>query len=235
MHRDQGGKHDDPGDRFVFIPSEQDRRACNKMLSSIVVPRPIAMVSTVSETGNFNVAPYSYYQPITWSPMLVGIAIGLRGADRRADSDATGFKDTYLNAMTTRDFVINVTTAVFRGAIENAATEFPRHVSEFEHVPWTPIPSLRVRSPSVAEAPARLECTVHEVFDLGSPDGAVKYVVGEVQCVVVDPSMVIDGIWVDDLALQPIGRLGGRAFLQTIPGAVYEEQRISLLPEYRDH
>jgi flavin reductase (DIM6/NTAB) family NADH-FMN oxidoreductase RutF len=211
----------DDDDVFVFVPAEHGPRARNKMLSSVV--------------GVCNVAPYSYYQPITWSPMLIGVAIGLRGADRRHDSDLTGLKDTYVNLMATGDFVVNVTTEVFCGTIENAATEFPPEISEFDHVPWTPVPSRIVTAPSVAEAPVRLECRVDRVIDLGNPDGAVKYVVGEVQCIVADPRVVVEGSWVDDLALQPVGRLGGRAFLRTIPEAVYEEQRISVLPEHRDH
>ncbi len=215
-------------DPFVFVPSEQPARACNKMLSSIVVPRPIAMISSVSADGVANIAPYSYYQPVTWSPMLVSVSIGLRGADRRDDAEAGGFKDTYLNAMATGEFVINVTTHRFRPHIEAAATEYPSDVDEFDVVPWSPIASQMVTPVSIAEAPVRLECRVHDVFDLGDEHGAVKLLIGEVVCVVADPAVVVDEMFVDAASLGAVGRLGGREYLVTVPEAMYSEPRIAL-------
>jgi flavin reductase (DIM6/NTAB) family NADH-FMN oxidoreductase RutF len=213
---------------FVFVPTEQPARACNKMLSSIVVPRPIAMISSISAEGVANIAPYSYYQPVTWSPMLVSVSIGMRGADRRADTTDVGFKDTYVNAVATGEFVVNVTTHRFQHHIEAAATEYPSDVDEFDVVPWSPIASQVVEPPSIAEAPVRLECRLHEVFDLGDAHGAVKLVIGEVVCIVADPTVVVDEMYVDAAALGAVGRLGGREYLVTKPEAMYSEPRVAL-------
>lgn len=215
-------------DPFVFVPAEHAARARNKMLSSVVVPRPIAMVTTVSADGVANIAPYSYYQPVTWSPMLVSIAVGRRGADRRSDTPLTGFKDTYVNATATGEFVINVTTERFHGHIELAATEYPPEVDEFDVVPWTPTRSQRVAPPSITEAPVRVECRLHDVYDLGTGDGAVKLLIGEVVCIVAAPEVVRDGMWIDAHALAPIGRLGGRDYVVTTAENTYAEPRVAL-------
>ena len=91
----------DPDRTVTFDPAEHPPMERQFMLSQLVVPRPIAMVSTRSPTGVANIAPMSYYLPITGDPMLLGITMGLR--------ETGELKDTYNNAMASGDFVVNVT------------------------------------------------------------------------------------------------------------------------------
>ena len=145
-----------PDRSITFDPAENSPMDCQFLLSQLVVPRPIAMVSTRSPDGITNIAPMSYYLPITGDPMLVGITMGLR--------EDGGLKHTYQNVMASGDFVINVTTEVFRDQIEVVAMEGPADSDEFALAGWTPVPATKVTSPTIGEAVARLECEVHLVI-----------------------------------------------------------------------
>ena len=211
----------DPERTVTFDPAEQPPMARQFMLSQLVVPRPIAMVSTRSPDGIANIAPMSYYLPITGDPMLVGVTMGLR-----VDGQ---LKHTYLNAMSSGDFVINITSEVFRDDIETVAMEGPENVDEFELAGWTPVPATKVTSPAIGEALARLECVVHKVVDLGTdglPFGEVHLVVGEVVWAAYDSAICDDNGRIDPLRLGAIARLGLRTFLRTVPEGAYFLPRI---------
>ena len=205
----------------TFDPAQHPPMERQFMLSQLVVPRPIAMVSTRSPEGVANIAPMSYYLPITGDPMLLGITMGLREDGQ--------LKHTYANAMASGDFVVNVTTEVFRDRIETVAMEAPSEVDEFELAGWTPVPATKVTSPAIGEALARLECKVRRVVDLGTtglPFGEVHLVIGEVVWVAYDSAVCDDRGRIDPLRLGPIGRLGLRSFLRTVDDGAYFLPRI---------
>lgn len=193
------------------------------LLSQLVVPRPVAMVSTRDATGVGNLAPFSYYLPITGDPPLVGICFGLRESDR-------GTKGSYDNLMAAGDFVINVCSEIFAAHIEDLAKEYPADIDEASLHGFTLVDSHRVSSPSVAEAPAQLECIVHKTLSLGTARAPVVFVVGEVLCAVIDDSVLespdLDHPLIDLHALAPIGRSGARSFIRAIPDAIYHQERI---------
>jgi len=207
---------------IVFDPSEHPADKCQGMLSQLVGPRPIAMVSTVDEDGVVNVAPFSYYMPVTGQPMLLAITMGLRESDG-------GLKHSYENARRTGDLVVNVTTTRFREHIETAAMEFPQGVSELDVVPWTTVPSQKVTSPSLAEAPASMECVVHRVVDLGELGvgcSEVHVVFAEVVCVTLDESICTPDFRVDVAGLAQVGRLGFPWFTQVSRDSMFELARV---------
>ena len=217
------------GRTVTFDPAEHEPMDCQFMLSQLVVPRPIAMVSTRSPDGIANIAPMSYYLPITGDPMLVGITMGLR-VDGKP-------KHTYLNAMASGDFVINVTGEAFRDDIETVAMECPDSVDEYELAGWTPAPATKVSSPAIAEALARLECRVHSVVDLGTPGrlfSEVHLVIGEVVWVSYDSTICDADGRIDPVRLGAIARLGLRTFLRTTDDGAYFLQRIGW-DEYIDN
>ena len=210
-----------PERTITFDPSQNQPMDRQFMLSQLIVPRPIAMVSTRSPDGVANIAPMSYYLPITGDPMLLGITMGLREDGQ--------LKHTYLNALASGDFVVNVTTEAFRDDIETVAMESPGEVDEFDLAGWTPVPATKVTSPAIAEAVARLECVVHKVVDLGTPDrvfGEVHLVVGEVVWVAYDSVICNEKGRIDPLRLGAIARLGLRTFLRTTDEGAYFLPRI---------
>ena len=210
-----------PERTVTFDPARHPPRERQFMLSQLVVPRPIAMVSTRSPEGVANIAPMSYYLPITGDPMLLGITMGLREDGQ--------LKHTYTNAMASGDFVVNVTTEAFRDRIETVAMEAPSEVDEFELAGWTPVPATKVTSPAIGEALARLECEVRKVVDLGTPGlpfGEVHLVIGEVVWVAYDSAICDDRGRIDPARLGPIARLGLRTFLRTVDDGAYFLPRI---------
>ncbi len=211
----------DPERTVTFDPAENQPMDCQFMLSQLVVPRPIAMVSTRSPDGIANIAPMSYYLPITGDPMLLGITMGLREDGQ--------LKHSYLNAMASGDFVVNVTSDAFRDDIETVAMESPSEVDEFDLAGWTPVPATKVTSPAIAEAVARLECRVHKVVDLGTSGrifGEVHLVVGEVVWVAYDSVICNEKGRIDPVRLGAIARLGLRTFLRTTDDGAYFLPRI---------
>lgn len=205
----------------TFDPSENEAMDCQFTLSQLVVPRPIAMVSTESPDGIPNIAPMSYFMPITGSPMLVGVTMGLR--------EDGGQKHSYENAIASGDFVINVTSDVFAAQIEDVAMESPSDVDEFALVGWTPVPATKISSPAIGEALARLECKVSQVVELGEagvPFGEVHLIIGEVVWVEYDEAILNEKGRIDPLLLAPVSRLGLRSFLRTVPEGIYNLPRV---------
>jgi flavin reductase (DIM6/NTAB) family NADH-FMN oxidoreductase RutF len=212
---------------IVFDPAEHSPGKSQGMLSSLIVPRPIAMVSTANADGLVNVAPFSYYMPVTGSPPLLAVTIG-----GRREGDGTP-KHTWENLNRTGDFVINVTTESMSDHIEVAAIEFPGHVSESEVVGWHAIPSQRVEAPSIAESPAHLECRLRKVVDFGDDEvhySTVHLVVAEVVCIVLDESVCSPDLKIDQAALQPIGRMA-LPYFTAASDALFGLERIS----YEEH
>jgi flavin reductase (DIM6/NTAB) family NADH-FMN oxidoreductase RutF len=208
----------------VFDPAQHEAAKCQGLLSQLVTPRPIAMISTADADRLPNVAPFSYYMPITGKPMLVAVTMGLRESDAQP-------KHTFENATRSGDFVINVTTAELRDHIETAAIEFPRGTSELDSVPWTVVASQRVSSPSIAESPAHLECEVRQVIPLGDAEitfSRVNLVIAEVVCVVLDDAICNADYRVDTHGLRVIGRMGFPWFTEAArDDAMFELPRYS--------
>jgi flavin reductase (DIM6/NTAB) family NADH-FMN oxidoreductase RutF len=204
---------------IVFEPSEHTAARRQGMMSQLIVPRPIAMISTCDPDGVVNVAPYSYFMPVTGAPMLLAVTMGAR---REHDGAP---KHTYTNAKRTGDFVVNVTTDAIADQIELAAMEWPTGVSELEALGWSTVPSQKVTSPSLAESPAHLECVIRHEVDLGQAGehySAVHLVVAEVVCVTLDESVCDGDYRVDQAKLAPIGRMGFPFFNRTIDASLFE-------------
>lgn len=197
---------------ITYDPVDHPAGKNQGMLSSLVVPRPIAMISTASVAGVVNVAPYSYYMPVTGDPPLVAVTMGARRSGDGAP------KHTWENATRTGDFVVNVTTEAMADHIEVAAMEFPAEVSEGTVCGWTTVPSQRVSAPSLAESSAHLECRIHRVVDLGEGEAAVHLVLAEVVCITLDESVCTQDFRVDTQALAAVGRMPFPYFTHTGPG-----------------
>ena len=209
--------------RHVYEFAGHDPGTNQGLLSQLVVPRPIAMVSTRNAQGRGNLSPFSYYLPITGEPPLVGISFGMR------ESDGTT-KHSYDNLMASGDFVINVCSDVFAAQIENLAKEYPAEVDEAQLHGFTLVDAHMVSSPAVAEAPAHLECVVHQCVPMGSENARVVLVVAEVVCAVIDDAVLaspdLDHPRIDLHQLMPIGRSGARTFIRAIPDAIFHQERI---------
>ncbi|GAA4717765.1 flavin reductase family protein [Phytohabitans rumicis] len=194
------------------------------LLSQLVVPRPIAMITTLDADGAPNVAPFSYYMPVCGEPPLVAVTVG---TVREATDEP---KDTWVNLRESGEFVINVTTTALAEHIEVVAREYPAGVNEAEVAGWRTIPSQVVRPPSLADSPAHMECRVREVIDRGDPASCfsgVHIVLAEVVCVTVDESILEGPNHVDPTKVHAVGRMGFPWFITASSHSLFSQERIA--------
>lgn len=193
-------------ERVVIDPASG--RNVYPLLGALVIPRPIAWVSTRSADGVDNLAPHSFFTVVSTDPPIVVVS-------------SMGEKDTVRNARETGEFVVCGSPGDQIEAINLTAVEFPAHVSEFDAVGLTREPSLMVRPPRVAESPYALECRLVEIHQLGN--GLVIY--GEVVCIAIDASVMVDNRVVA-ARLNPVARLGGADW--SLLGDVVTRKRLTL-------
>jgi flavin reductase (DIM6/NTAB) family NADH-FMN oxidoreductase RutF len=129
------------------------------ILASLVVPRPIAWVSTLNSNGTVNVAPFSFFNVLGSEPPIVGFCPGDR-------PDSTP-KDTARNVRMTHEFVVNLVDESVAEAMNHTAASHPYGVSELESAGLTTLPSSVVKPPRIAQAPASLECTEWGTLQIG--------------------------------------------------------------------
>jgi flavin reductase (DIM6/NTAB) family NADH-FMN oxidoreductase RutF len=183
---------------MILDPQAVSPGAFYQFMISVVVPRPIAFVSTVNPEGQLNVAPFSYFNAITNQPPLLGISINSRRGEP---------KDTLRNIERTAEFVVNTVDESLGPRMVQTSGEWPEDVDEFRLTALTPIASDLVKPPRVGESPVSMECRLHRVIELG----ATHFVVGEILRAHVKDEVLTDGR-VDIQKLRPLGRLGGDGY-----------------------
>jgi flavin reductase (DIM6/NTAB) family NADH-FMN oxidoreductase RutF len=177
--------------------SPRDR---HQLLTSLVVPRPIAWISSRSSDGRRNLAPFSFYMGVSATPFLVAVSIGSRrGAP----------KDTLVNIRETGVFCINTASASMLAALNDSSGEYGPEVDEFDHAGLEAAAAATVDCPVVVGAPAVLECRLFREVDLEGSSNAL--VIGEVVAVRLrDDVEPLPGTRsVPPEPLEPVARLGG--------------------------
>jgi len=193
--------------------SELSHREMYNIILSSVVPRPIAWVSTLSASGQPNLAPFSFYNCVCVDPPLLAFAPGLR-APKEADSAHGEPKDTLRNIRETKEFVISVVTYELREAMNVTSGEYDQTVNEFDLAKVTPKASKQVRPPRVGESPVSFECKLYQIVDFSTAPTSSSLVIGQVVAVHIDDAHVKDGR-LDRTSLDLIGRMGGMQYTRT--------------------
>jgi len=192
-----------------------------KLLVGLVAPRPIALITSLSEDGVLNAAPFSAYNYLCTDPPIVGV-----GVTNRPDAPSVP-KDTARNIRRTGEFVVNVVTEDIAQKMNICATDFPPEMSEVELAGFTTAPSQLVKPPRLAEAHAALECREYTTMEIGRS----RIVLGRVVAIYVEDKFVDpSGPYIKADELHAIGRMNGLgnyvrtrdAFL-TIPRISYED------------
>lgn len=161
-----------------------------KLLTAVVVPRPIAWVSTVSESGVVNLAPHSFYTVACARPPIVQFS-------------SVGKKDTLRNVLATGEFVVNLAPAALLEQVNNSSARFEPEQSEVEALGIAMEPSTTVAPPRVAGSPVSIECRLHSTNELG--DSTV--VLGAVRLISVTSGALVED-HPDFSLLDPLARLG---------------------------
>ncbi|MFB6154267.1 MAG: flavin reductase family protein [Haloferacaceae archaeon] len=172
-----------------------------RLLSSAVVPRPIAWTSSRSEDGVDNLAPFSFFTVATVSPPTLVVSTTGTGE---------GLKDTARNAVDTGGFAVNVVTEDLAAAMNETSATLPAEADEFEHAGVEKSEAARVDAPIVADSPVSFECRLADAVEVG----ASTLLFGEVVYAHVDDAL-LDGGKLDVERLDAVGRLAGSRYAST--------------------
>ena len=164
---------------------------------SLIVPRPIGWIASVSKAGVRNLAPYSYFNAVSDRPPVVLFS-------------SAGRKDSLRNIEETGEFTCSMATWDLRNSMNMSSAPVSPEVDEFELAGLTPAPCVMVKAPRVAESPAAFECRYWKSVELPGMSGEEHghtVVFGQVVGVYIDDAYIRDGL-VDAVAMRPLARLG---------------------------
>ncbi len=183
-----------------------------KLLTGVVVPRPIAWISTRSTEGVVNIAPFSSYNYVADTPPMLAVNIGLH--------DDGAMKDTARNIRQTGEFVVNVTTRASLDVMNASSARYGADTSEAEQLGIQLLPGQVVAPPRVASSPVHMECRLSKIVPLGA--GVNTLYIGEIVMFHL-ATQVYDGRHVNSEAIDPLARLGGPFYASL--GEIYKRKR----------
>lgn len=191
-----------PASHTHFDFSELSGRDKYKLITGTVIPRPIALVTTVDENGVVNAAPFSFFNALSGDPAIVAI-----GVENKADMS---FKDTGHNVRMTEQFTVNIVDQAMIDAMNICAVPFPSDVDELDLAGLTQVPGVHVNCPRILEAPAALECKRYITLEIGK---SREIILGEVVGVFIRKDCVNPlNKHVDQKRMDAVGRLGGHDY-----------------------
>ena len=183
-------------------------REMYRILLCAVAPRPIAWVSTVSQDGRANLAPFSFFNVVSSQPPILGFSPGPRTLPQGFET-----KGTLVNIRETGEFVVNIVPYELAEAMNLTSGDYEYGVSEFEVAGLAQRASEMVRPAQVAASPVSFECKLERILDFGEPPNG-RFVLGKIVCVHMEESVFRDGK-IDGDALDLIGRMGGLQYSRT--------------------
>ena len=201
---------------MIIQPNEISSKERYKLTIGTVLPRPIAWVSTISEEGKLNLAPFSYFTVASVSPLTLLFC---------PQNPRDGVKKhTQQNIEAVPEFVINLTNEETAEAMNLSATDLPLGDSEFEFAGVTPATSETISVPRVAEAPVAFECKLQQLISISERAGGGTVIFGEVTCIHIRDEIYVDG-YVQLEQFKPIGRLAGSSYTRVTD--LFDIQRVS--------
>ena len=207
---------------MFYEPEKNDHGLPKNPFNSLVIPRSIGWISSIDADGNANLAPYSFFNAVSYRPPTV-----MFSSSRGKGSPKDDHKDSQRNIEATGEFVCNLTTWDTREAMNATSATVPMNVDEFELAGLTKEPSKLVRPPRVAEAPVHLECRHIKTVTLPgtSPNDVYNVIFGQVIGINIrDEFITSDGL-IDVGRLRPIARLGYQDYAVVNADTIFTMQR----------
>ncbi len=190
-----------------FDTTKQEFKDNYKLLIGSVVPRPIAVVSTINEDGSSNIAPFSFFTVVSAQPMIIGFSPMIRSSDGEQ-------KDTLKNILRQKEFVVNFVTEENYEKVNLCSTELPHGESEFKFSGLTELDSDIVAPKRMQESPIHFECKFRDSLSYGDVPGTGTFVTGEVVKVHVKDELLEEGR-IDQDKYRPVGRGAGNDWVLT--------------------
>lgn len=192
---------------MIIDPANESAQDVYKLLIGAVVPRPIALVSSLSRAGVRNLAPFSFFTVASANPPVVCFCPMVRPAGGAP-------KDTRRNIEETREFVVNIVSEDFASKMNITSGDYPPDVDEFTVSGLTPVPSLVVNPPRVGESLVNMECKLQQIVDVSTAPLGGCIVLGEIVRFHVADGL-LDNFRLDPDKLRAIGRMGGTSYTRT--------------------
>ncbi|HOZ74032.1 MAG TPA: flavin reductase family protein [Flavobacterium sp.] len=187
-----------------FNPQEIDPKAIYKLLTGIIIPRPIGWVSSISTDGIPNLAPFSFFNAVGDDPPHLMFSASAHGKAN---------KDTLNNVLATKQFVVNMVTEELTERMNLTAHPLPTHESEFEFAGVTPIVSIKVKPPRVLESPITMECElVHHYTLEDNKFGGSTILIGRIVMFHVNDELLLEDYKINLDLYQPVSRLAGHHY-----------------------
>lgn len=184
-----------------FDPENLEPSAVYKLLTGSVIPRPIGWISSISEDGINNLAPFSYFNAVGEDPPHVMFST-TRGGDKN--------KDTLNNVLATRQFVVNMVTEETVERMNATSQVFPPDVDEFEIAGLTPVPSIKIRPMRVGESPVTFECELVHHYSLeGHKNGGATILIGKIIMMHIQDEILLENHKINLEKYRPVSRLAG--------------------------
>lgn len=188
---------------FIIDPQNISARDTYKLLIGTIAPRPIAFVTTVSEEGTINAAPFSFFNIVSSAPPLLSISVQRRHGEQ---------KDTARNAIAEKSFVIHITDEQNVEEVNETAATLGPNESELERTNFTLTESEKLHIPAVKEAKVRFECTLERHVPLGEKEAiTTDLLIGRIVCMHFAEEIYDDGKIIYE-KLQSVGRLAGNDY-----------------------
>ena len=185
------------------------------ILQNAIAPRPIAFVSTIDESGNINLSPFSFFNMFSANPPIVIFSPAKRVRDNTS-------KHTLENVLTIKECVINMVNYDMVQQMSLASTDYPKGVNEFTKAGFTALPSDLVKPPRVKESPVQMECKVREVIALGEGPGAGNLVIAEILKIHIAENILDADGKIDPIKMEQVARLGGDWYSKITPDSLFK-------------
>jgi flavin reductase (DIM6/NTAB) family NADH-FMN oxidoreductase RutF len=200
---------------MYIVPSNLTHHELYNTILNAVAPRPIAWVSTLSASGEPNLAPFSFFNAVCVKPPLLAFAPGMRSPKKPGAGKLAGeHKDTLRNIRETREFVVNVVTFELAEAMNLTSGEYDASIDEFAVAKLASAPSKIVQPPRVAKSPVSFECKLHQILEFNPEPEGSSLVIGEIVSIYIDDQHMKEGR-LDRNSLDLIGRMGGIQYTRT--------------------
>jgi flavin reductase (DIM6/NTAB) family NADH-FMN oxidoreductase RutF len=178
-------------------PSELGAEQAYKLLTGIVVPRPIAWVTSLSRANTVNLAPFSAFTFVSPKPPMLAISVGRKG---------NVYKDTARNILDREEYVVHIADAPLMNAVHDSSVEHPSDVSEVDVLGLQTVASDRIAVPRLTAAPIAMECRFRQCLEFG--DTRSRLIVGEVVAFHIRDELLVSGK-IETEKLDPIARIAG--------------------------
>ena len=193
-------------------PENISTKELHGLLLTAVAPRPIGFISTISEDGVPNLAPFSFFNVFSANPPIMIFSPARRVRDNT-------IKDTLVNCQNTKEAVVNIVDYDMVQQMSLASSEYDSGTDEFKKAGFTALDSISVKAPRVGESPVQFECKIDQIMPLGDQGGAGNLIFAKVVQIHVQERFLNENGGLDPNKLDLVARMGGALYSRALEGA----------------